>query len=547
MVFRSSFIVHHFSNMDTTLTEPRPPANQLAVPPPDVAGMTFPFERAEPQWMNYGDMVRILGTVIVVIGHVSDMMLYQASGPGSKNGPGTDNWHVLNVWDAFSRWAVPIYIMLSGSLLLDPNRVESPSRFYHKRLMRIGVPLVFWSFFFMWVDVYYTGWRATHNIPDQRQYESYLHYDSLTTTKGQTYIGNIDENDTGYSVETAGEKVDVDSADVAKVERNPTAGAGWQFAWSAHTFGQWIHNFIVYNPDQWGGHTRWQWFKYLFFYCPQKAWINLLKGEPYVHMHFIFRIAGLYAFTPVLRVCLRHISRPMLIASVITMLALSSADSIANNFTGTELSAFARFVPFLGYYLAGYLLRNVVISWRALLGCWIGFIASVAALALGEEWLVKHYVIEAGLHAVTGPPSVNMMLYDFLSPVRVVMAIFAWIVVVNLFRNPLPIGKWGRSVIRFWANTTLGLYLIHPFFREFWYMKAPFWLHPYIERILAMHGPPIFHKVQTVLSQWVLDGINASWPTVWKGVPLTTMMVYVPSLIATIIIMRIPYVRRIAG
>jgi hypothetical protein len=118
---------------------------------------------------------------------------------------------------------------------------------------------------------------------------------------------------------------------------------------------------------------------------------------------------------------------------------------------------------------------------------------------------------------------------------------------VNLFRNPLPIGKWGRSVIRFWANTTLGLYLIHPFFREFWYMKAPFWLHPYIERILAMHGPPIFHKVQTVLSQWVLDGINASWPTVWKGVPLTTMMVYVPSLIATIIIMRIPYVRRIAG
>jgi len=30
-------------------------------------------------------------------------------------------------------------------------------------LLRIGVPLVFWSRFLMWVGVYYTGWRATHD------------------------------------------------------------------------------------------------------------------------------------------------------------------------------------------------------------------------------------------------------------------------------------------------------------------------------------------------------------------------------------------------
>jgi hypothetical protein len=141
----------------------------------------------------------------------------------------------------------------------------------------------------------------------------------------------------------------------------------------------------------------------------------------------------------------------------------------------------------------------------------------------------------------------SMLLYDFLSPVRVVMAIFAWIVLVNLFRHPLPIGKWGRAVVRFWANTTLGLYLIHPFFREVWYMEAPKWIHPQLERLLAVHGSPMLHKVQTVMNQWMLHGINATWPTVWKGVPLVTVMVYVPSLIATIVIMRIPYVRRIAG
>lgn len=463
------------------------PVPDRMIPAPGPHLKPLGFERAEPQWMNYGDVIRILGTIVVVVGHVSDMMLYQSSGPGSLNGPGTYNWHVLNVWDAFSRWAVPIYIMLSGSLLLDPNRVESPSKFYHKRLMRIGAPLVFWSLFFMWLDVYYTGWRTAR--------------------------------DPAYQVSHTVE---------------------WTFLSQKH----WTD---VWQLRPWNTHSRWDWFKYLVFYNPRQAWMNLLKGEPYVHLHFIFRIAGLYAFTPVLRVCLHHVPRKMVVASVITMLALSSADSVANNITGTEPSVFARFAPFLGYYLSGYLLRSVVLSKSQLLGCIVGFIASVAALAYGEELLVQHYVIDAGLKAVSGPPSMSMLLYDFLSPVRVVMALFAWLVLVNLFRNPLPIGRWGRSTIRFWANTTLGLYLIHPLFRELWYLEAPMWTHRYVEKILLMHGSPYFHKVQTVLTQWTLHGINATWPTVWKGVPLTTLLVYIPSLIATIIIMRIPYVRRIAG
>jgi surface polysaccharide O-acyltransferase-like enzyme len=468
------------------------------------------FERAEPQWMHYGDIIRILGTIAVVIGHVSDMILYQTHDPGSAagllTGPGTLNWYVCNIWDSAMRWAVPIYIMLSGSLLLDPNRVESPSRFYHKRLMRIGVPLVFWSFFFMWVDVYYTGWRATHNLAGQPDYEIYK------------------DN-------------------------------GWVFLWSANSLFQWFHNFIHYQPQDWGDHTRWDWVKYLVLYRPQLAWINLLKGQPYMHMHFIFRIAGLYAFTPVLRVCLRHISRPMLIATVITMLAMSSADSVANNITGTTLSAFARFVPFLGYYLVGYLLRNAIMSWKMLLGCTAGLLMTIAVLAYGTQLLVQHDVIDAAVkaggntatYAISGPPSLNMMLYDFLSPVRVVMAVFAWVVLVNIFRNPWPRGERGRSIIRFWANTTLGLYLIHPLFREMWFMQAPKWIGPHIEEILKMHGGVMFHKFQTVLNQWKENGLNATFPNVWEGVPFVTVLVYVPSLIATIIIMRIPYVRRIAG
>ncbi len=515
-------------------------ANAIETPPmAETKPAHIPHQH--PQWMHYGDIIRILGTVVVVIGHVCDMELYNGSQLG------TLNWHVLNVWDSFSRWAVPIYIMLSGSLLLDPHRTEAPSKFYHKRLMRIGVPLVFWSLFFMWVDVYYTGWRATHNVPQQPNYETYLHFDSLTTTKGSKYIGNIDQNDTGYTVQTASEKLDIDSQDVAKVERNPNISADWQFAWTAKSLPQWIHNFIIFHPDQWGGHTRWEWFTYLVFYCPQKAWLNLLKGEPYVHMHFIFRIAGLYAFTPVLRICLKHIPRPMLITTVVMMLIWSSLDSIANNVTETELSAFARFVPFLGYYLIGYLLREATFSRGTLLLCALGWIISIALLAGGEEWLVQHYVIDAKLPSIYGPPAMDMILYDFLSPVRVMMAIFAWIVLVNVFRDPWPYSHTGRSIIRFWANTTLGLYLIHPLFREMWYMKAPLWIDPWLEKVIAMHGFWGFHQMQLILKEWMKYGINATWPNVWVGVPMVAVLVYVPALISTIIIMRIPFVRRIAG
>jgi hypothetical protein len=42
-----------------------------------------------------------------------------------------------------------------------------------------------------------------------------------------------------------------------------------------------------------------------------------------------------------------------------------------------------------------------------------------------------------------------------------------------------------------------------------------------------------------------VQGFNGPWPSVWLGVPIVTALVYVPALVLTIIIMKIPYVRRI--
>ena len=354
--------------------------------------------------MHYGDAIRILGTIAVVLGHCADMPFFSSPPLGRT-------WWVCNVVDAAMRWAVPAYIMLSGALLLDPARAETPTRFYKKRLARIGVPLVFWSGIFMWFAVDFLG----------------------------QYTG-----------------------------------------------------------------TTWH-----------EEWVLLLKGEPYVHLHFIFRIAGLYAFTPVLRVVLKQLPRPMLVSTICIMLGLSMANSIADSITGTELSAFARFVPFLGYYLSGYLLRDWVVTRRGMVWASVGYVSAVAMLAGGTGLLVHRFGMQS-------PPPWGLLLYDFLNPTRVLMAFCTWAILLKAFHNPFPTSAAGRKWVRRWADTTLGLYLIHPLFRDMFYYG---WFGP-----------------------WRLPhSVEASWPNVWVGLPLSTIAVYVPSLIATIIIMRVPVIRRITG
>jgi surface polysaccharide O-acyltransferase-like enzyme len=369
--------------------------------------------------MPYGDMIRIVGTIAVVCGHCCDMILFRTGAALSYN------WWVCNIYDALTRWAVPAYIMLSGALLLDPARHESPREFYRKRLWRIGIPLVFFSAFFMWFSVYYTGWVK-----------------------------------------------------------------------------------------------------------PRDAWINLLHGTPYMHMHFIFRIVGLYAFTPMLRIFLRHSTRTMQIGTVALLLCVFSADSVANGFSGTEYSGFIRFAPFMGYYLAGFLLRDPHLSWRGMLLCWIGFIATTAMLALGTGNLVRHYGMQ-------GYPSMGMLLYDFLSPVRVIMAICAWLILTHVFSAPVWSKKTVAKPVHWLANATLGLYLIHPMFREMLYT---------LPRASLFGGHArTFMEHLGIGSVNAVDGFHGPWPSVWIGVPIITAMVYFPALLLTVIIMKIPYLRRITG
>ena len=99
--------------------------------------------RADPTSLRYADGIRIVAVLAVVGVHASGMAVVRyAALPAVQ-------WWIANVIDSACRWAVPVFVMLSGALLLDPARHTSWAEFYGKRLRRIGVPLVVWTAFYL--------------------------------------------------------------------------------------------------------------------------------------------------------------------------------------------------------------------------------------------------------------------------------------------------------------------------------------------------------------------------------------------------------------
>lgn len=90
-------------------------------------------------WLDNARIVAILGVVFI----------HAAVGAVVDNPVGDTFWWAGNVWDSLSRWSVPVFVMISGALLLDPARQESPLDFYRKRLTRILLPILFWSLFYL--------------------------------------------------------------------------------------------------------------------------------------------------------------------------------------------------------------------------------------------------------------------------------------------------------------------------------------------------------------------------------------------------------------
>ncbi len=112
----------------------------------------MPAEKARS--VQYIDRLRILGVYAVVVGSV-------AIGLTAQTRPFTTNWWLGGWLFYLAHFAIPVFVMTSGALLLGNERQESALEFYKKRVNRIGIPLVFWTIVYLVVRQVVDGEHLT--------------------------------------------------------------------------------------------------------------------------------------------------------------------------------------------------------------------------------------------------------------------------------------------------------------------------------------------------------------------------------------------------
>ena len=87
----------------------------------------------------YFEFLKVLAIIAVIFIHVAAPIIpryYELN---------LNDWWTANVYDSLTRWCVPIFIMISGALLLNPKKTDSIQTFFKKRTLKVVYPLIIWS------------------------------------------------------------------------------------------------------------------------------------------------------------------------------------------------------------------------------------------------------------------------------------------------------------------------------------------------------------------------------------------------------------------
>jgi len=108
----------------------------------------------------YGiDLLRVLACVLVLLTHACECYyISNLYAPGSFENLDLATWQNEATWaalfDSFSHCCVPIFVMISGFLLLPMKPGMSMGEFYRKRASRILIPLAVWTVIYAIYDTF---------------------------------------------------------------------------------------------------------------------------------------------------------------------------------------------------------------------------------------------------------------------------------------------------------------------------------------------------------------------------------------------------------
>ena len=95
------------------------------------------------------DNLRAVATISVVFLHVVSALLYEKLF--------SPTWFLCNFYDSMVRFCVPVFLMITGALLL--GRDYSLEEFMKKRLLRVLLPFLFWDLIYASYNVLLHSWK----------------------------------------------------------------------------------------------------------------------------------------------------------------------------------------------------------------------------------------------------------------------------------------------------------------------------------------------------------------------------------------------------
>jgi len=94
------------------------------------------------------DLIRAVAIFLVILLHISTEPVSVPIGVSVNLA-----WWTTDFFNSIARPCVPLFVMLTGYLLLQPSKVNEPLKvFFKKRFARIGLPFIFWgAIYLVWL------------------------------------------------------------------------------------------------------------------------------------------------------------------------------------------------------------------------------------------------------------------------------------------------------------------------------------------------------------------------------------------------------------
>src|SRR3989338_6228729 len=99
----------------------------------------------------YVDVIRSVAIFLVVLLHVSAPFV-----TAFRRIP-LNQWLVANFYDSISNQSVPLFLMISGFLILSRYKSDQLKMFVKKRFLKVFIPFIIWSVFYLFWRIYFHG------------------------------------------------------------------------------------------------------------------------------------------------------------------------------------------------------------------------------------------------------------------------------------------------------------------------------------------------------------------------------------------------------